>query len=93
MAAHSSLLPIYKAPGGLPQAPGRAAELSAEAGSNGRERASANLQRPPRPRCEKRSPTQADHLQKGTDDVPLTTSAFNLPDHLTPKADATLIAG
>jgi AAA domain len=25
--------------------------------------------------------------------VPLTTSAFNLPDHLTPKADPTLIAG
>ena len=24
--------------------------------------------------------------------MPLTTSAFNLPDHLTPKADPTLIA-
>src|SRR3954465_5960388 len=30
----------------------------------------------------------------GADDVkPLTTSAFDLPDHLTPKADPTLIAG
>ncbi|GAA2113940.1 RNA polymerase recycling motor ATPase HelR [Actinomadura alba] len=32
--------------------------------------------------------------QIGADDVnPLTTSAFDLPDHLSPKADATLIAG
>src|SRR4051812_12881104 len=32
--------------------------------------------------------------QIGADDVnPLTTSAFDLPDHLTPKADPTLIAG
>lgn len=33
-------------------------------------------------------------LSDRTDDVnPLTTSAFDLPDHLSPKADPALIAG
>ncbi|MDX6362231.1 MAG: hypothetical protein QOC85_1234, partial [Streptomyces sp.] len=33
------------------------------------------------------------HAADSADVTPLTTSAFNLPDHLSPKADPSLIAG
>src|SRR3982075_3574761 len=40
------------------------------------------------------APNGCQRPQIGADDVnPLTTSAFDLPDHLSPKADPTLIAG
>src|SRR3954468_3551526 len=79
--------PTYSARGDLRQDPGRAAESPAEARTCGNRSGFSAL-------VSADIAIRSHEPQIGADDVnPLTTSAFDLPEHLAAKADPALIAG
>src|SRR5262245_20573585 len=82
---HSSPLPRYSPPGGLRQDPGHTGQSPTEA------RTCGNASRDPAPGRARWLHAASDRSD-GVNPSTLTSSAFDLPDHLTAKADPTLIA-